>query len=272
MKNFLSMMAIAAMTACALVSCGSDDDDSPKGTSSTSKPKTVTVENNGKKVSFKMMPVEAGTFTMGATEEQQSPESDEKPAHSVTITDDYYMGETEVTQELWEAVMGNNPSKFSGSTNPVEQVSWDDCQEFIKKLNTLTGEQFRMPTEAEWEFAARGGNKSKGYQYSGSDNLDDVAWYGENWKTGSTHPVKKKASSELGIYDMSGNVWEWCLDWYGSSYSSSLQTNPTGPATGSCRVIRGGSWDDNAKACRLSRRGNIEPEDGANFLGLRLVL
>ena len=263
-------MALAAMTACVLVSCGSDDDDSPKGTSNTSKPQTVTVENNGMNVSFKMMPVKAGTFTMGATSEQENPYSDEKPVHSVTLTEDFYIGETEVTQELWEAVMGSNPSYFNGTTRPVERVSWNDCQQFIDKLNEQTGKKFRLPTEAEWEFAARGGNKSKGYQYSGSNNLDDVAWY---WDTSdeTTHPVKTKKSNELGIYDMSGNVWEWCQDWFGD-YSSGVQTNPTGPTTGSDRVFRGGSWYGSAFSCRSSLRYNSSPGSSGYNLGLRLVL
>ena len=191
---------------------------------------------------------------MGATSEQGSDAySDEKPVHQVTLSD-YYIGETEVTQELWQAVMGSNPSSFTGSgLLPVEYVSWDDCQTFITKLNVLTGMQFRLPTEAEWEFAARGGNSSQGYKYSGSNNIDDVAWYGSN-SNYNTHEVGTKAPNELGLYDMSGNVWEWCQDWYGS-YSSSAQTNPTGPTSGSYRVFRGGGWGSIARACRVSYRG-----------------
>ena len=184
--------------------------------------------------------------------------SDEKPVHSVTLND-YYIGETEVTQELWEAVMGSNPSVFKGSKKPVEMVSWNNCQEFIMKLNRLTGRDFRLPTEAEWEYAARGGNKSQGYKYSGSNTIDDVAWYDEN--SLSTHPVGTKAPNELGLYDMSGNVWEWCSDWYGD-YSSSSQTNPTGSSSGSGRVLRGGSWCRDAQCCRVAFRDN-------NALGLR---
>ena len=187
---------------------------------------TGTFTVNG--VTFTMIAVEGGTFQMGATSEQGSDaESDEKPVHSVTLSD-YCIGETEVTQELWEAVMGSNPSGFSGyPQRPVEKVSWNDCQEFITKLNQLTGKNFRLPTEAEWEYAARGGNKSQGYKYSGSNTIDNVAWYYSN-SASRTHDVKTKSPNELGIYDMSGNVWEWCYDWYGS-YSSGSQTNPTGP-------------------------------------------
>ena len=221
-------------------------------------------------VSFTMIAVEGGTFQMGATSEQGSDaESDEKPVHSVTLSD-YYIGETEVTQELWTAVMGNNPSNFKGNKKPVEKVSWDDCQEFVKKLNQLTGKNFRLPTEAEWEYAARGGNKSKGYKYSGSNTIDDVAWYTSN--SGSkTHDVKTKQANELGIYDMSGNVYEWCQDWYGS-YSSSSQTNPTGSTSGSTRVVRGGSWYCSARSCRVSYRDNGNPGISYRILGLRLSL
>ena len=221
-------------------------------------------------VSFTMKYVAGGSFTMGATSEQQDPYDDETPTHAVTLSD-YYIGETEVTQELWAAVMGSNPSYFTGNMQrPVEQVSWDDCQTFIQKLNRLTGANFRLPTEAEWEFAARGGRNSRGYQYSGSSNLGDVAWYRDN-SSSTTHPVKTKSPNELGIYDMSGNVWEWCQDWYGP-YSSSSQTDPTGPSSGSDRVYRGGSWISFARNCRSANRNFNSPSYWFNYLGLRLVL
>ncbi len=222
-----------------------------------------------KGVSFVMIPVKGGTFQMGATSEQNNPWDDEKPVHSVTLSN-YSIGETEVTQALWQAVMGSNPSNFQGPNRPVEQVSWNDCQKFIQKLNALTGQNFRLPTEAEWEYAARGGNKSKGYQYAGSDNLGAVAWYSDNSR-GKTHDVKTKAPNELGIYNMSGNVWEWCQDWMGS-YSSYAMSNPKGPASGSCRVIRGGSWNCNDRGCRLAIRSGYEPSIRGDLLGLRLVL
>ena len=188
------------------------------------------------------------------------------------ILSDYYIGETEVTQELWQAVMGSNPSYHSGnSQRPVERVSWNDCQEFIKKLNQLTGKNFRLPTEAEWEYAARGGNKSQGYKYSGSNTIGNVAWYTDN-SSSQTHDVKTKQANELGIYDMSGNVYEWCQDWYGD-YSSSSQTNPTGPSSGSGRVRRGGGWHfSGAGGCRVSDRYCSNPDDGGINLGLRLSL
>ena len=234
-------------------------------------------------VSFTMIPVQGGTFQMGATLEQQSSDRDEKPVHSVTLSS-YSIGETELTQALWQAVMDNNPSNFRGGGNlPVENVSWNDCQEFIRKLNQLTGATFRLPTEAEWEFAARGGNKSRGTQYAGSSNLDEVAW-SDNNSDNKTHPVKTKLPNELGLYDMSGNVWEWCQDWYGN-YSSSSQTNPTGPrrgsysvrrgtgpGSGSIRVSRGGGWSGSARFCRSACRSRYAPTNRSDLLGFRLSL
>lgn len=226
---------------------------------------TLTV--NG--IKYNMVWVDGGTFRMGATSEQGSEISDEKPVHSVTLSG-YYIGKTEVTQALWQAVMGSNPSYFEGDDLPVEQVSWDDCQEFIRKLNSLTGQNFRLPTEAEWEFACRGGNNSRGYKYSGSNYIDNVAWYDGN-SGDKTHPVATKSPNELGIYDMSGNVWEWCADWYGD-YSSGRQTNPKGPYDGSRRVDRGGSWYYYARICRSSIRYSYYPANRFNDLGLRLAL
>ena len=220
-------------------------------------------------VAYNMKRVEGGTFTMGATAEMSEPDSDEKPTHQVTLSS-YAIGETEVTQALWQAVMGNNPSYFKGDDLPVADVSWDDCQTFINKLNTLTGQRFRLPTEAEWEFAARGGNRSHHTKYSGSSSLDEVAWYEDN--SGSkTHPVKTKRANELGIYDMAGNVWEWCQDWYGS-YSRRSQSNPTGPGSGSDRVSRGGSWSFTARYCCSSYRNGSTPDYRSSGLGLRLAL
>ncbi|MCR5454339.1 MAG: formylglycine-generating enzyme family protein [Bacteroidales bacterium] len=232
-------------------------------------------------VSFDMIYVEGGTFQMGATSEQgDDAESDEKPVHSVTL-DGYYAGETEVTQALWEAVMGSNPSSFNkGGDYPVECVSWDDIvNDFLPKLNRLTGETFRLPTEAEWEYAARGGSKSRGYKYSGGNNLSEVAWYGyyddrdanRTITTETSMPVKRKRPNELGIYDMSGNVWEWCQDWYGD-YSSSPSRNPNGPSAGSNRVSRGGSWYDGAWDCRVSDRDFSYPGHRFNGVGFRLFL
>ena len=221
-------------------------------------------------ISIDMVRVEAGTFTMGATAEMEDPYDDEKPTHQVTLTNDYYIGKYEVTQALWKAVMGKKPSKFKGDNLPVENVSWDDCQEFISQLNRITGKTFRLPTEAEWEYAARGGKKSRGYQYSGSNDISDVAWYDGN-SGNKTHAVGSKQANELGIYDMSGNVWEWCQDWHGS-YSSSSQTNPTGVKSGSYRVIRGEGWFNGASICRSSYRDGRLPYASSRDQGLRLVL
>ena len=237
------------------------------GTSSSGNTITIPVKDG---ISIDMVRVEAGTFTMGATAEMKDPYGEEKPTHQVTLTNDYYIGKYEVTQALWKAVMGNNPSCFKGDNLPVETVTWDDCQEFISQLNRITGKTFRLPTEAEWEYAARGGKKGRGCQYSGSNNLSDVAWYKDN-SDSKTHAVGSKQANELGIYDMSGNVWEWCQDWYGR-YSKSSQTNPTGATSGSYRVLRGGSCFITARICRSSyRRGNT-PVNRDYSLGLRLAL
>ena len=228
---------------------------------------TITVKG----VSFDMVYVEGGSFDMGATYEQVDNALDnEKPVHRVTLSG-YYIGMYEVTQELWEAVMGSNPSYFKGAQNPVESVSYNDCQEFISRLYSLTDKKFRLPTEAEWEYAARGGNKSRHYKYSGSDNIDDVAWYWDNSGYYGTHAVGTKSPNELGIYDMSGNVWEWCSDLYGD-YSAEAQTNPQGPSSGSLRVLRGGRWGSRARYCRVSNRDYGNPGNSLSRSGLRLVL
>ncbi|MCQ2315583.1 MAG: SUMF1/EgtB/PvdO family nonheme iron enzyme [Bacteroidales bacterium] len=264
--------------------------------------KTFTV--NG--ISFEMVAVKGGTFTMGASSGDSYAYDWEKPAHSVTLSD-YYIGKFEVTQELWEAVMGSNPSYFKGSKLPVESVSWDDCQTFIRKLNSLTGKNFRLPTEAEWEYAARAGSEKSLYGNenivvngkNNSPNLDRYGWYGGNcgqhytasegcdeskgydisgWEAkqygderGGTHPVGRKTPNAWGIYDMLGNVYEWCQDWYGS-YGSGSQTNPQGPSSGSIRVSRGGGWDFSALHCRVSIRISSAPGNRFSDLGFRLVV
>lgn len=248
-------------------------------------------------VTFKMIYVKGGSFTMGCTSEQGSDCYDrERPAHSVTLGD-FYMGETEVTQALWKAVMGSNPSWFKGDNLPVENVSWNDCQEFIRRLNQQTGKTFRLPTEAEWEYAARGGQKSQGYKYSGSNNINEVAWYyknsgdryidkwAKNWRSRDnqgeknhlrSHPVKEKQPNELGLYDMSGNVSEWCQDWYlYEYYRISPSVCPSGPSFGSDHVLRGGSWTLDAvipsyRDCQvIYRRGG---QGYSKDYGLRFLL
>ena len=250
-------------------------------------PIVTTYTVNG--VSFTMVSVQGGSFTMGATTEQGSEAyGTEKPVHQVTLSS-FSIGQTEVTQELWLAVMGSNPSYFQASSDPdygtnlqrpVEQVSWNACQEFITKLNELTGKTFRLPTEAEWEYAARGGNKSQGYKYAGSYVLDKVGWYWGNIPSQmegtqgyGTQTVATKSPNELGIYDMSGNVWEWCHDWYSDDYySESPSLNPQGAESGNARSLRGGSWHKPAKECRVSCRGDWRPTEGNNTCGFRLAL
>ncbi len=232
-------------------------------------------------VFFTMKYVEGDTFTMGCVSEQDGNcVRSEETSHKVLLTD-YCIGETEVTQALWMAVMGNNPSWNKGNNRPVDFVSWNDCQEFIRKLNVLlkdrlpSGYRFALPTEAQWEYAARGGNKSKHYRYSGSNTIDEVAWYLMNSK-GKTHPVGKKGSNELGLYDMSGNVWEWCSDRYGE-YIDTLQTDPEGPSEGSSRVIRGGSYHASyttpeERTCRVTKRSAYKPTNAHEFVGFRLAI
>lgn len=221
-----------------------------------------------------MVFVPGGTFKMGSNDDKS-----EQPIHDVTLSD-FYIGKYPVTQAQWRAVMGSDPPelKFKGCDQcPVEGVSWNDIQDFLKKLNAKTGKTYRLPTEAEWEYAARGGNKSNGYKYAGSNNLDEVAWYDENsYDKGKdhpdygTHPVGQKKANELGIYDMSGNVWEWCSDWHGA-YPSTAQTNPKGPADGEYRVVRGGSWLNYDISCRVSNRYRYYTVNRYYFIGFRLA-
>jgi formylglycine-generating enzyme required for sulfatase activity len=216
-----------------------------------------------------MVRVKGGTFTMGCTPEQESNcFNAEKPAHQVTLSD-FQIGRYEVTQAQWTAVMGNNPSNFRGDNLPVENVSWNDVQEFIRELNEITGGNYRLPTEAEWEYAARGGNWSSGYKYSGSDNIEEVAWYDGNSER-KMHPVGTKSANELRIHDMSGNVYELVDDLYGN-YDDGAQTNPQGASSGSYRVVRGGSWIYDARIARVLDRRYVGPGFRINFLGFRLA-
>ena len=227
-------------------------------------------------IEAKMIKVEGGSFNMGCTNEK---DSDcyywEKPAHTIKVGS-FYIGKFPVTQKEWEAVVGNKPwfSKDCAEC-PVENVSWFDAQVFINMLNQLTGKYYRLPTEAEWEFAAKGGNKSKGYKYAGSDNAATVAWYDKN--SGKlTHPVGQKQPNELGLYDMSGNVWQWCADWFDDKYYSSSPTdNPTGPANGPgrdfYRTCRGGSWWSEMNNARVTNRDRYPPDARDDDVGLRLA-
>lgn len=234
-------------------------------------------------VSFTMVLVEGGSFQMGATFEQGSDVNDvEKPSHNVTLSS-YYLGETEVTQALWKAVMESEPiyqegwedTYGKGNDYPAYSISWDDIQEFIRRLNQKTGKNFRLPTEAEWKFAARGGKKSNrnkyaGCKYANSRSLGSVAWFSEN-SNSKTHVVKTKLPNESGLYDMSGNVQEWCQDWFGN-YESKSQTNPQGSILGSSRVLRGGNWNLGARNCRVSDRSFADPDRRSSDIGFRLAL
>ena len=231
----------------------------------------LTFNVNG--VQFRMKYVEGGTFMMGAPDTDSDAFTKEKPAHNVTL-DSFYIAETQVTWELWEVVMGNIDPFYHVDDNkrPVVGVTWDDCWTFITKLNEISGKRFALPTEAQWEYAARGGKKSKGYKYAGGDNIDDVAWWRNN-STLHTHRVAQKKPNELGLYDMTGNVWEWCMDRFSSKYySKSSKKNPQGPAIGESRVLRGGCTANDARYCRLSCRGFRKSIHKIFGVGLRLML
>ena len=229
------------------------------------------IRNETDAMQIEMVFVEGGTFIMGCTFEQRDVcPDDEKPAHLVTLSD-FNIGKYPVTQAQWKSVMGTMGSdwKFKGESLPVDQVAWEEVQEFIKRLNKVTGRNYRLPTEAEWEYAARGGNESRGYKYSGSNNMDEVAWYGGDFKD-SPHSVGTKKANELGIHDMSGNVYEWVNDWMQYYYTSIPQTNPQGPASGDSRVVRGGSWYDSAGS-RVSSRGGDSVSYLVRGIGFRLA-
>ena len=235
-------------------------------------PETETITVNG--VSFNMVKVDAGSFMMGSPDDDPDAGgiySDEKPQHRVSLNS-YAIGETEVTQALWKAVMGYNPSRNSGDERPVEEVSWDEAQTFISKISQLTGRSFRLPTEAEWEYAARGGKYSKGYKYAGSDDVFEVAWNCDNsgWET---HTVATKKPNELGLYDMSGNVWEWCEDWYDFSYYKiSPSVNPCNKVASDYHIHRGGSFEYILTDLRVAMRGDYINPPSNSMRGVRLVL
>ncbi|MBQ7697283.1 MAG: SUMF1/EgtB/PvdO family nonheme iron enzyme [Paludibacteraceae bacterium] len=239
-------------------------------------PLSKVIEANG--ISFTMVYVQGGTFVMGATLEQGTDASENERSHVVKLSS-YYISQTEVTQELWNAVMGENRSFFIGVNQPVNLVSYQDITTFISRLNLITGLSFNLPTEAQWEFAARGGKKSRGFKYAGDNNLRSVAWFGQKGNEtydngnsdGHSHKVATKQPNELGLYDMSGNLWEWCRDYYGE-YPNDMQTDPTGPKEGKHRVVRGGSFYSKAAYCRVSTRSANTPESRLTHTGFRLSL
>ena len=224
------------------------------------------VASSRKSFEPEMVFVEGGRFMIGST----NGDDDEKPVHEVELSS-FSIGKYEVTQAQWKAVMGGNPSSFSNCEQcPVESVSWNDVQEYIRKLNSQTGKTYRLPTEAEWEYAARGGNRSEGTIYAGGNAIGEVGWYSGN-SGSTTHPVGQKKANALGLFDMTGNVWEWCSDWYGA-YPSSYQRNPQGASSGQLRVLRGGSWYSYELNCRVALRIWDFPDYSYNYNGFRLVL
>jgi formylglycine-generating enzyme required for sulfatase activity len=219
-------------------------------------------------IGMKLVYIQPGEFQMGSNDG----EDDEKPLHTVKISKGFYMGIYEVTQEQYQKVMGNNPSEFEGSNLPVEMVSWDDAVEFCKKLSQTEGKTYRLPTEAEWEYACRAGTTTK-FSFGDSESqLGDYAWYNQN-SGEKAHPVGEKKPNAWGLYDLHGNVWEWCHDWYGGGYYASSPTNdPQGPSSGQGRVIRGGGWSYGSGGCRVSFRVSINPNRRRVYIGFRLVL
>jgi len=232
--------------------------------------KVLELKNGKEKSLIEMIRVDAGTFTMGADSTSEKAKYYEKPAHRVTLNG-FYISKYEVTQRIWEIVTGKNPSKFQGDDLPVEYVSWNEVCNFIKKLNKITGLKFRLPSEAEWEYAARGGKYSRNFQYSGSNFIFNVAWTGYSACKKKTHPVGLKRPNELGIYDMSGNVMEWCQDWF-YTYDSIAVSNPKGKETGLRKVLRGGSWANRVETCRITSRSCCKIDDHKRNCGFRLAM
>lgn len=275
MKNTWKIWCVLSLLAVTLTGCDKKLGDL-NGVREHGNTGNLMVTVNG--ISFSMIYVVGGEFDMGATPEQNEDgmiNTEIAPVHQVSLSD-YFIGETEVTQELWKAVMGENPAVYQYSSRsdkfPVENVSWEDCQAFLSRLSELVGRKFTLPTEAQWEYAARGGQKSQGYKYSGSNNVDDVAWIWTNSDV-YIHEVATKSPNELGIYDMSGNVSEWCVDWYDDYYySNSPITDPQGPSVGTSRVHRGGSWQTYEWLTRPAFRGAKNPYYAEEDTGLRIVL
>ncbi len=263
----VALMALMAFGGLALATA--QEPETPGG-KTKGPPKELTADLGGG-VKMELVLIPAGEFKMGSPDSDKYTNADEKPQHRIRITKPFYMGKFLVTQEQWEAVMGDNPSRFKGPKNPVEQVRWDDCQKFLKKLNEkVGGGRFSLPTEAQWEYACRAGSTTRYCFGDAESGLGDYAWYDKNSDI-KTHPVGEKKPNAWGLYDMHGNVWEWCQDWYdGGYYATSPADDPTGPATGSARVIRGGYWSDGIRFCRSALRDGSRPGYRDCILGLRV--
>lgn len=239
-------------------------------------PKAIYKETLPDGAAFEMILVEDGSFWMGNNDDEEALNR-EQPLHEVSL-DEFYIGKHPVTQALWKSVMGadNNPSHFKGNERPVENVSREDALAFIDQLNQLTNQTYRLPSEAEWEYAARGGRKGHGYKYAGGNSMEEVGWYSEN-SGGETKTVGLKKPNELGLFDMSGNVYEWCLDWFSDTYyqeccERGIASNPLGAETGTYRIFRGGCWNYGPDRCRVTYRHHDRPGRGYPYLGFRLVM
>jgi len=225
----------------------------------------------GNKVTMKLALIPAGKFTMGSPKGEKDGQTDARPQHEVTISKPFYVGATEVTQAQYEAIMGKNPSNFKGPQNPVEQVSWDDAVEFCKKLSQKTGKTVSLPTEAQWEYVCRAGSKTRFCFGDDDSGLGDYAWYGSN-SDSKTHPAGGKKPNTWGLYDIHGNVWEWCSDWHADSYANAKNVDPAGPDSGSDRVLRGGGWDTYPRDCRSALRNRDSPDGRYGRVGFRVAV
>lgn len=247
------------------------DSDNDALTPSSEGEETLTVTLPGN-VTLLMRQISAETFIMGSDDDEDGRHNDEGPQRSVSISKPFYLGIYEVTQEQWKAVMGSNPAKFKRTNHPVENVFWQDCQTFISELNEMNQGEFRLPTEAEWEYACRAGTSTRFYwgDDSGYVKIDQYAWHSNNSRD-KTHKVGQKKANAWGLFDMSGNVWEWCHDWYQDSYRNLSTEDPVGPDAGSTRVLRGGGWNSYAQSCRSADRNYYSPDYRNENIGFRLL-
>jgi formylglycine-generating enzyme required for sulfatase activity len=269
MRKTLGMAVIVLGGAWWLLAAGAAEPRTQPATQPSTQPAKELILDLGSNVSMKLVLIPAGKFLMGSPDGEPNRFPDEGPQHEVTISKPFYMGVYTVTQEQYEQVMGKNPSSFKGPQNPVETVSWDDAVEFCKKLSQKRGRAVSLPTEAQWEYACRAGSKSRFSFGDDDDKLGDYAWYWKN-SDSKTHPVGQKKPNDFGLYDMHGNVWQWCSDWYTESYANAGKTDPTGPASGSIRVLRGGSWCHYPLICRSAYRYGLTPDLRGSLIGFRV--